>query len=162
VTQSASGSGRSTSDHASGSPGSLGSAAARSPTRAAARGASPPPASPGPRTPGSSAANSGSQQQSTSIRTHTGSPAASPARTDDTGSRAADSAHAAAPSAPGSSTPPHRASSSVAPTAGPRPVTRASKGIKKPKQYTDGTVRWGMSAITEEPASLQVALRDPS
>jgi hypothetical protein len=43
-----------------------------------------------------------------------------------------------------------------------RPVTRASRGIKQPKEYHDGTVRWGMSAITDEPATLQQALSDPN
>jgi hypothetical protein len=41
-----------------------------------------------------------------------------------------------------------------------RPVTRASKGIHKPKSYTDGTIRWGLSAMSAEPANLQVALQD--
>jgi hypothetical protein len=29
-----------------------------------------------------------------------------------------------------------------------RPVTRLQQGFTKPKQYTDGTVRWCMSSIT--------------
>jgi hypothetical protein len=58
--------------------------------------------------------------------------------------------------APGSSAP----SNSVALHA-PRPVTRASRGIRKPREYTDGTVRWGLSAVSTEPSNLQVALQDP-
>jgi histone deacetylase 1/2 len=36
-----------------------------------------------------------------------------------------------------------------------RPVTHASKGIRKLKSYTDDTVRWGLSAMSAEPANLQ-------
>jgi hypothetical protein len=41
-------------------------------------------------------------------------------------------------------------------------VTRSQHGIHKPKSYTDGTVRWGMSMTygTEEPTSVTEALRD--
>jgi histone deacetylase 1/2 len=48
----------------------------------------------------------------------------------------------------------------VAPPAS-RPVTRASRGIRKPREYTDGTVRWGLSVVSTEPPNLQVALQDP-
>jgi len=43
-----------------------------------------------------------------------------------------------------------------------RPMTRSQQGIMKPKQYTDGTVRWGMAVATslEEPASVNEALKD--
>lgn len=41
-------------------------------------------------------------------------------------------------------------------------VTRLQHGISKPKQFTNGTVRWGMSATSsEEPATVHVALSDP-
>jgi histone deacetylase 1/2 len=42
------------------------------------------------------------------------------------------------------------------------PVTRRQRGIVKPKTYTDGTVRWGMSTSTvpEEPTSVEQALND--
>jgi hypothetical protein len=39
-----------------------------------------------------------------------------------------------------------------------RPTTHASRGIAKPKEYKDGTVRWCLSTSTEEPASLDDAL----
>jgi histone deacetylase 1/2 len=44
----------------------------------------------------------------------------------------------------------------------PRPSTRASRGIVKPKEYKDGTVRWILSATTDEPANLDDALNDPN
>jgi hypothetical protein len=39
-------------------------------------------------------------------------------------------------------------SSTAAPAPPLRPVTRLQRGIRKPKTYTDGTVRWGMVAST--------------
>jgi len=40
------------------------------------------------------------------------------------------------------------------------PITRAQHGIRQPKWYTDGTVRWGMSAtVTEEPSTISEALQ---
>jgi hypothetical protein len=45
------------------------------------------------------------------------------------------------------------------PTSGVR--TRLQKGIKHPKIYTDGTVRYGMLASSDEPCSLANALADP-
>jgi histone deacetylase 1/2 len=41
-------------------------------------------------------------------------------------------------------------------------VTRLQRGIVKPKQYTDRTVRWGMiaAASQEEPASVHDSLKD--
>lgn len=43
----------------------------------------------------------------------------------------------------------------------PRPITRLQRGISKPKQYTDGTVRWCMAAASsDEPATVSEALRD--
>lgn len=43
---------------------------------------------------------------------------------------------------------------------GARPVTRLQRGIRKPKIYTDGTVRWAMLANTEEPTAVADALQD--
>jgi hypothetical protein len=34
------------------------------------------------------------------------------------------------------------------------------KGIRQPKKYTDGTVRYGMLSFTGEPRSLHDALND--
>jgi transposase InsO family protein len=63
------------------------------------------------------------------------------------------SATTASPAAPGvaPSNPSHQG-----------PVTRLQRGISKPKTYTDGTVRWGMSVrhSPEEPTSVDQALRD--
>ncbi|XP_066358325.1 uncharacterized protein [Miscanthus floridulus] len=44
-----------------------------------------------------------------------------------------------------------------------RPVTLRQHGIHKPKQYTDGTVKWGMLLTSEvgEPTTLNEALTDP-
>jgi histone deacetylase 1/2 len=52
------------------------------------------------------------------------------------------------------------------PETAPRPVTRPvtclQHGIRKPKTYSDGTVRWGMSTVTaEEPSTVTEALQDP-
>jgi histone deacetylase 1/2 len=42
-----------------------------------------------------------------------------------------------------------------------RPVTRLQQGIRKPKIYTDGTIRYGqLAATTEGPIDLQHALAD--
>lgn len=43
-----------------------------------------------------------------------------------------------------------------------RLVTRLQRGIMKPKEYTDGTVRWCMNAQaqSEEPSSVEEALQD--
>jgi hypothetical protein len=38
------------------------------------------------------------------------------------------------------------------------PITRSKTGKTKPKIYRDGTVRYGLSCSTEEPASLEIAL----
>jgi hypothetical protein len=62
---------------------------------------------------------------------------------------------AAAPDA-GSSAP----ASSVVPPAAPR--TRLQKGIRQPKQYTDDTVRYGLTVSTGEPQNLSAALSDPN
>jgi hypothetical protein len=37
--------------------------------------------------------------------------------------------------------------------------TRSKTGNAKPKTYTDGTVRYGLSSTTDEPANLQVAFK---
>ena len=42
----------------------------------------------------------------------------------------------------------------------PQPRTRLQKGIKQPKQYTDGTIRYGMFTSTGEPDNLVEALGD--
>ncbi|XP_071685400.1 uncharacterized protein [Lolium perenne] len=41
-----------------------------------------------------------------------------------------------------------------------RPRTRLQQGIRQPKQYTDGTIRYGMFAATGEPQTLDEALKD--
>ena len=75
-----------------------------------------------------------------------------------------DSAPASAEiSSPGPSVAGAPASHPVAPQLPrPGPVTRLQQGIRKPKTYTDGTVRWGMLArsSTEEPATLDAAFND--
>jgi hypothetical protein len=43
-----------------------------------------------------------------------------------------------------------------------RPRTRLQSGIIKPKQFTDGTIRYGNLCSTGEPESLQEALVDPN
>jgi hypothetical protein len=58
-----------------------------------------------------------------------------------------------APSLPATSSVPPPEQSSL------RPRTRSQAGIHKPKQYTDGTIRYGMSAISE-PATVLDALAD--
>jgi hypothetical protein len=40
------------------------------------------------------------------------------------------------------------------------PQTRLQKGIRQPKQYTDGTIRYGMFTSTGEPNTLVEALED--
>jgi histone deacetylase 1/2 len=40
--------------------------------------------------------------------------------------------------------------------------TRLQKGIRNPKQYTDGTVRYGLLSSTGEPHTLTEALNDPN
>jgi hypothetical protein len=44
----------------------------------------------------------------------------------------------------------------------PRPRTRLQSGITEPKQFTDGTIRYGNLCSTGEPQSLQEALGDPN
>jgi histone deacetylase 1/2 len=43
-----------------------------------------------------------------------------------------------------------------------RPRTRAQDGIHKPKVFTDGTIRYGLSAIAAEPRSIKEAMADPN
>jgi hypothetical protein len=47
------------------------------------------------------------------------------------------------------------------PPSPPGPRTRLQKGIHNPKQYTDGTVHYGMLASTGTPCNLPAALNDP-
>ena len=42
----------------------------------------------------------------------------------------------------------------------PRPRTRLQAGIRKPKHFTDGTVRYGLLAANGEPNNLEEALQD--
>jgi histone deacetylase 1/2 len=44
------------------------------------------------------------------------------------------------------------------PPATTTPMTRSKTGKTKPKIYTDGTIRYGLSCSTNEPENLQVAL----
>lgn len=46
------------------------------------------------------------------------------------------------------------------PSAPTHPVTRLQRGISKPKQYTDGTIRYANSVTIAEPATLWDALCD--
>jgi hypothetical protein len=41
-----------------------------------------------------------------------------------------------------------------------RPRTRLQQGIRKPKIYTDGTVKYGFLATSDEPHSVEDALHD--
>ncbi|XP_071677134.1 uncharacterized protein [Lolium perenne] len=106
--------------------------------------------------PGSSAASQRSPASSSNPRTPSWPPG-SPAASD--GTTAAQPSDSAAAGLPGSSMPGH----SVAPAAAdiPRRVTRASQGILRPKQYSDGTVRWLLSTTKTEPPDVQAALADP-
>jgi hypothetical protein len=54
-----------------------------------------------------------------------------------------------------------RAGSSAAPSP-KRPVTRLQHGIRKPKTYTDGTIKYGRLATISEPKNLVVALHNPN
>jgi hypothetical protein len=58
-------------------------------------------------------------------------------------------------SSPGSSAP-----SELETTPSARPHTRLQGGIRKPKIYTDGTIRYGCLAVTSEPRNIEEALRD--
>lgn len=49
-----------------------------------------------------------------------------------------------------------------APLSAAAPRTRLQQGISKPKQFTDGTVRYGNAAARiTEPSSVSKALADP-
>ncbi|KAK1626914.1 hypothetical protein QYE76_001229 [Lolium multiflorum] len=68
-------------------------------------------------------------------------------------------AHADAPS--GSAVPGHVVVPPAAPSSTPPgPRTRLQRGIRQPKKYTDGTVRYGMLASIGEPRNLPDALAD--
>jgi histone deacetylase 1/2 len=71
---------------------------------------------------------------------------------------------AAAPAAADTAAPPGAGSSapvpSVVPPAAPR--TRLQKGICQPKQYTNDTIRYGLTVSTGEPRNLSAALSDPN
>lgn len=55
------------------------------------------------------------------------------------------------------------ASPSTSPPAPQRPTTRLLQGIRKPKTYTDGTIRYAhLTAVAEEPSSLKDALANPN
>ncbi|KAK1612117.1 hypothetical protein QYE76_035790 [Lolium multiflorum] len=133
---------------------------ARSPARSDARNASTPCASPAP---SASAWSTGGS--STPAHSAAGGSASHSAIPQTTGSSApsshaypADSA-AASVSAPGSYTARLPVTNPVEPAVSlPRPNTHASRGIVKPKEYKDGTIRWILSASLEEPANLDDAL----
>jgi hypothetical protein len=55
---------------------------------------------------------------------------------------------------------PFSGSSALAPEVVTRPRTRLQDGIRKEKVFTDGTVRYGCFAISEEPQDLSTALED--
>jgi hypothetical protein len=80
---------------------------------------------------------------------------------DATGSSAPGSAAGGSGVAAGSGSSPVAAASPVSDQvlASSRPRTRAQAGIHKPKQYTDGTIRYGMITTTE-PTSISDALAD--
>ena len=77
-----------------------------------------------------------------------------PATDQPTGSSLVESSAPATDQPTGSST-------SLAAPALQRPTTRLQQGIRKPKIYTDGTIRYGqLAATTEGPIDLQHALVD--
>ncbi|XP_071679967.1 uncharacterized protein [Lolium perenne] len=106
---------------------------------------------------GSSVASRRVSASSTNPHTPTSSSGSSAASDGTTANQSLDSA-AAGP--PGSSVP----GRSVEPAAAadlPRRATCASQGIRRPKQYSDGTVRWLLSTTKTEPPDLHSALADP-
>jgi hypothetical protein len=52
------------------------------------------------------------------------------------------------------------ADSQTSSPAPPRPSTRLQHGIHKPKVYTDGTVRYGLLATSDEPCDHHEAVKD--
>ncbi|KAK1698168.1 hypothetical protein QYE76_014865 [Lolium multiflorum] len=53
------------------------------------------------------------------------------------------------------------APSAVSPTPALRTIrTRLQQGIRKPRQYTDGTIRYGLLTVAGEPTDLREALQD--
>jgi histone deacetylase 1/2 len=95
-------------------------------------------------------------------------PAHTPASHSPSTPRAPAAGSAAAPtgsgvaSASGAAAPPVVPSASTEPPAPSRPRTRAQDGIRKAKLYTDGTVRYGLSAISSEPSTVAEAMQNNS
>jgi hypothetical protein len=129
----------------SGHSGSARATSRRSATPA--HGRAPSPAAPGSSAPGRSPTPS---QTATPSATATADPSET----------SPDAASSGSPDAlgMGSSVPESSVRQTAAPP--PRPVTRASRGIVKPRGYKDGTVRWALSCSTAEPANLDEALQD--
>ncbi|KAK1648882.1 hypothetical protein QYE76_066687 [Lolium multiflorum] len=148
LTRSPSGSARISSD-----PGAPAASPAGSATHARERGVSPVTRSP----PGSTVfASPACSPQAT----HSATPSSTRASSDPLyhapiGSPAAPDSVVSSPVA-GSSMP---SPPVLQPVASP-PRTRASRGIVKPREYKDGTVRWLLSCTTDEPANLSSALTD--
>jgi hypothetical protein len=113
------------------------------------------PASSSVRRGGPTASNAGSSV-SASTAAPTATPAPQPQADPPAGEQAGPSATVEI--APGSSA----VNVPAAPAPAQRPTTRSQHGIHKPKIYTDGTVRWGMSmeAVGSEPTSVNEALQD--
>ncbi|KAK1604126.1 hypothetical protein QYE76_027799 [Lolium multiflorum] len=107
---------------------------------------------------GDSPAHSGSSASAFSPATPRSSRSATPSATATPDSPGPSPATAGSVPAAGSSVPPGTAQPAVAPSI--RPVTRASKGIVKPREYKDGTVRWILSCTSAEPTNVSDALQD--
>ncbi|XP_071680293.1 uncharacterized protein [Lolium perenne] len=107
-----------------------------------ARTGSPPPVTESPR----GAPSGGREESPTPSATSTASPSPSA----DAGESSADENPACASAAP--------PEQPIPPPSPPR--TRLQQGIRKPKVYTDGTVRYGMLSSTGEPCTLTEALDD--
>ncbi|WVZ83847.1 hypothetical protein U9M48_030944 [Paspalum notatum var. saurae] len=73
------------------------------------------------------------------------------------GSPAATTTNDASPSLTSS----YSSAANTTPVQRQRPRTRLQSGISLPRQFTDGTVRWGNFSHTGEPNSLEDALNDP-
>jgi histone deacetylase 1/2 len=112
-------------------------------------------------------ASSGSEPQHPSAASPTaaanapGSSSPSPTRAPAAGSAAAPTGSGVA-SASGVAAPPAAPSAPTAPPALSRPRTRAQDGIRKPKMYTYGTVRYGLSTISSEPSIVVEAMQNSS
>lgn len=70
--------------------------------------------------------------------------------------------HPGGVSLPGSSAAADPASSAVPPSSPlQRPVTQLQRGIRQPKQYSDGTIRYGqVASVSDESPTLKHALND--